>query len=513
MSARPELLSLLEACKREPEEDAPRLVLADWLEEHGEEDRAEFLRLEATSGHARGRPAFIWLRHLLWSRGCDRWAPFQPALQKNGSATPDGGLISAQATPKAPTSPRGLRWAGTEAWAWVERLAVSPGPGDLPGLLGSALLETVRTLDLSGAKLTAGGVAALAGSPRLATLRGLLLEPVADSGLLPLLRSPHAAGLRRLDLGTESELMATDYAALSEPGVLPNLERLAFHGDRYPSEEVVDWIYAAPRPLRELSFSTVGRLGRAPLADAEHLRGVRRLGVPAPTTAAEVTALVASPLWHGLEELHLGEWAAMTPPAAALLARGPHPRRLLRLALAPGNVPEVLRAVLASPLCGALDYLCLVGSRPGPGWVEAVTAMPAAPHALYLGGWPVGDDGLAALARWPGLRRCRALLLSEDEVTEAGMKALADSPHAGGLTGLWLGGRQVTVRALEALLRAPWLGGLEALELWGAGFERASRPALVAAAGRLPRLRELRLGETLLSDAIRSAFAHVPYVG
>src|SRR5262245_15057243 len=44
-----ELVSLLEACKAEPDEEAPRLVLADWLEEHGEDDRAEFVRVQARS--------------------------------------------------------------------------------------------------------------------------------------------------------------------------------------------------------------------------------------------------------------------------------------------------------------------------------------------------------------------------------------------------------------------------------------------------------------------------------
>jgi uncharacterized protein (TIGR02996 family) len=42
----PTLRSLLEAVRSEPHEDAPRLVLADWLEEHGECARAEFVRLQ-----------------------------------------------------------------------------------------------------------------------------------------------------------------------------------------------------------------------------------------------------------------------------------------------------------------------------------------------------------------------------------------------------------------------------------------------------------------------------------
>jgi uncharacterized protein (TIGR02996 family) len=38
--------ALLRAVLESPADDAPRLVLADWLEEHGHPDRAEFIRLQ-----------------------------------------------------------------------------------------------------------------------------------------------------------------------------------------------------------------------------------------------------------------------------------------------------------------------------------------------------------------------------------------------------------------------------------------------------------------------------------
>src|SRR4051794_10352800 len=45
--------ALLSGILADPEDDGPRLVYADWLEEHGEADRAEFIRLQcrlATTG-------------------------------------------------------------------------------------------------------------------------------------------------------------------------------------------------------------------------------------------------------------------------------------------------------------------------------------------------------------------------------------------------------------------------------------------------------------------------------
>src|SRR5437660_12362611 len=38
--------ALLQAVIEAPEDDGPRLVLADWLEEHGQPERAEFVRTQ-----------------------------------------------------------------------------------------------------------------------------------------------------------------------------------------------------------------------------------------------------------------------------------------------------------------------------------------------------------------------------------------------------------------------------------------------------------------------------------
>src|SRR4051794_11797729 len=43
----PPLLGLLQACKDSPEDNEPRLVLSDWLADHGDPDRAEYVRLRA----------------------------------------------------------------------------------------------------------------------------------------------------------------------------------------------------------------------------------------------------------------------------------------------------------------------------------------------------------------------------------------------------------------------------------------------------------------------------------
>src|SRR5262245_39367867 len=38
--------AFLESILETPEDDVPRLIYADWLEDHGDHDRAEFIRLQ-----------------------------------------------------------------------------------------------------------------------------------------------------------------------------------------------------------------------------------------------------------------------------------------------------------------------------------------------------------------------------------------------------------------------------------------------------------------------------------
>ena len=50
-TASAELLGLLNACRAAPADDTPRWILADWLEERGENDRAAFLRAQVELSH------------------------------------------------------------------------------------------------------------------------------------------------------------------------------------------------------------------------------------------------------------------------------------------------------------------------------------------------------------------------------------------------------------------------------------------------------------------------------
>src|SRR5205823_6909699 len=56
--------ALLAAVIDSPADDAPRLVYADWLDEHGQSDRAEFVRVQCRLAHT------------------PTWDPARPALER-----------------------------------------------------------------------------------------------------------------------------------------------------------------------------------------------------------------------------------------------------------------------------------------------------------------------------------------------------------------------------------------------------------------------------------------------
>ena len=72
--------AFLEALREHPEDDAPRLIYADWLDEHGDPARAEFIRLQCELARRPmddARYRILDLRaeqHLHENR--ERWDPF-----------------------------------------------------------------------------------------------------------------------------------------------------------------------------------------------------------------------------------------------------------------------------------------------------------------------------------------------------------------------------------------------------------------------------------------------------
>jgi uncharacterized protein (TIGR02996 family) len=206
---RTELLGLLAECKAHIADDAVRLVLADWLEEHGDEAdraRAEFIRLECQIARLNwddeDRKVLAVRVKELEQRYAQTW--LGPLHGRGWRCWFLRGLLQITIPAKSLT-----RWmeelAGSEAWAWVENLeltGVTPsngrqlvdcsllgeparltvrlkGAGTLKELLGCPHLRTLLRLSLSHNRLGDDDAIALAASPNLSGLE----EPLRKAGL------------------------------------------------------------------------------------------------------------------------------------------------------------------------------------------------------------------------------------------------------------------------------------------------------------------------------------------
>lgn len=183
MSARDAFLA---AIHEAPDDDAPRLVFADWLEENGEPERAEFIRIqvemrreyEAHGRTERLEELFIRSREVFYQP----WADLVRAAFGRGVGFYSRGF---------PRHSSAVYLTAAEAVSGLPALASWLGP------LGMVALQDA-----------AGGLKDVAAIEELRFVRCLEVQrrpqrdskPVTDAEVADLVASPHVAGLRTLEL-------------------------------------------------------------------------------------------------------------------------------------------------------------------------------------------------------------------------------------------------------------------------------------------------------------------------
>ncbi len=294
---RAEVKAFLDDIKDHPDDFAPRLILADWLEEH-DDPRGAFLRAHCYAAWSAAAPSIpahahweeeaarvrrqhetVWLGRL--REYLDGWQFYRGLLRVSISAGRLPPAPEERGLPLPESFLRGLRrsvqqmfqlmigntdsfahdallsLADSEMWAWVETVSLRDVDGhQVSGLLESPLLRTVHSLDLSSSPLGGIGVAGLASSPRVAHLRTLSLSgcTLGPEGFEVLARSPYLAGLEELHLG---------YNQAEDAGVIalaqsPHLRKLR---------------------VLSLEHNLIGSEGAESLADSPLLAGLRSLNI------------------------------------------------------------------------------------------------------------------------------------------------------------------------------------------------------------------------------------------
>jgi uncharacterized protein (TIGR02996 family) len=322
---------LLQVILEEPDEDGPRLVYADWLEEQGQLERSEFIRtqcaLARTAGDNPRRFGLVQREYeLLLQHGEAFLAELSQGRPKHFGLGFRRGFVEEVSTTgttflrAAPDlfSRTPLRVA-TLRKLNAARLAEFPGLSRLTGLR----LQFLERADLE----------TLMASPHLTGLSELLVWWPRDctlARLVQLLRRPAFAKLTNLGVvglyGRLSALVASPICA--------SLTRLMYGGAFTPED--IAALAGSPNVARltslELYAHGVSGAGVLPvLADSSSLSNLTSLTVDAgPLPEGDIDALAATPYLHNLTDLSLGA-AGLTSSGWKELLRSPNLPRLTRL--------------------------------------------------------------------------------------------------------------------------------------------------------------------------------------
>jgi uncharacterized protein (TIGR02996 family) len=453
----PELLALLNACRAAPADDTPRLVLADWLDEHDDPDRAEFVRVQCELA----RPSLdaervAALKHVetnLLLANWQRWSGDLPQIMaaidvERARAEraayfhqrfPDRPMPESLAIAKpAPIDPlarhkswgfrRGLLWADVSGGllsdsrfvAWCRRSQV-------------VWLERVRSR-LSTLDQLADLEVPDAIRPYLALAESLLLSHT-DSGGMPPSALRRIVQLPNFGLVRELEVVIGDGGAGRwEILLAADLRHLSHLVVRGLTDERVQMLAAAP--LDRLSALDIGDNPLGP-ASAAALAGSRTMPQLTSLSAWRtrlgndgLVALIESPLAQALNHVELMN-AGVGNRVAVALARSPLMARLYgpQLNLSMNRIGDAgAKALAECEHLARFGELLLRENAIGNAGAKALAASPFVRNLTYFDLWKnrVGDAGARALAASEYLDRVRDLSLRDNAITAGGASALCE---------------------------------------------------------------------------------------
>jgi uncharacterized protein (TIGR02996 family) len=447
----------LEDIVAHPDDDTPRLILADWLEEHGDSDRAEFIRVQvqrASLPEWDARQVRLRLRELeLLKQHGQKWQEELPHIK----GVRWGGFRRGFVATARFSSFAVLRTSASACWAaapietvffrWprqgeaIDRIAPIAGLRELSiqgyfaerreveRFADAPLLTTLRALNIRDCSLGIDGFRRLVESPYLWNLKALRLpsNSIGNAGISALFDAPALTSLEELDL-SETD----NYGRYGEDPII----------EAAGVQELVTWPGMAQLRSLTLSGNSVGREGlhallRSPRATALKELILRDNGLT--SQAMQEFGDAGSQLQ--LDVLDLGE-NFLHDLGAAYLASAPCLCELKVLALDRCEIESSgARHLARAPFLGSLRRLNVNDNSFGPDGLQALLdAKPQELHTLQMVNNELGDEGVAHLAKSPASDTLLEVDLARNDVAEKAVQALVRSKHLRNLLILRLAG-------------------------------------------------------------------------
>jgi uncharacterized protein (TIGR02996 family) len=199
--------AFLEAIVAEPDDDTPRLVYADWLEDHGQGARAEFIRIQIElsrlTQHEPRRQELVAREQALLVEHGEEWEGPLPRIATEW--TFERGFLAGVKMPAKGFSqlPAVLTWSPTVRHLHLAGPFKNVKPS-MRTIASSPYLARLTSLVISDGYYGIGGpaVVTLAGSEHVGGLTSLSLHnnAMGDAALVAIAGSPHLSRLTTLSL-------------------------------------------------------------------------------------------------------------------------------------------------------------------------------------------------------------------------------------------------------------------------------------------------------------------------
>jgi uncharacterized protein (TIGR02996 family) len=352
---------LLRAIQEDPEDDALRLVYADWLEEYDQAERGELIRVQIELAHgklSRQRREELTAREkALVDTHAEEWLGPRPECAKCcfERGMPGVVLRTREFFSKA-FQTEGAEWLRRTG---VQQIALNGSSSRLQDIAGSPLLAGIHTLKWQRLAAKDDGFVALAQGAGLANLHTLRLAQSHARGLgvQALVNSRHLGRLKHLGLCGNAALGLGLPALVASP-LWPRLTGLDLGGAGVRDRNLPLLLEACSRNrLSSLSLASNGlRDGVAALAACPALRSLSVLDLGSNRiSSAGIAALATSSHLASLRELRL-EWNSLGDESAEALANSPHLNGLVRLSLNYCKLSSRAQKMLRERFGDALDH-------------------------------------------------------------------------------------------------------------------------------------------------------------